>query len=72
MSNSFVTVECRLPGPSVHGIFQAGILEQVAVSFSKGSSHPRDQTHVSCIGRWILYCTATRDVILLHCGEEVS
>ena len=32
----------------VHGILQAGILEWVAFSFSRGSSQPRDQTQVSC------------------------
>ena len=37
------------PGPSVHGIFQARILEWVAISYSKGSSQPRDWTHVSCV-----------------------
>ena len=31
------------------------LLEGVAISFSRGSSQPRDQTHISCIGRWILY-----------------
>ena len=36
------------PGSFVHGISQAGILEWVAVSFSRGSSQPRDQTHISC------------------------
>ena len=35
---------------SVHGIFQARILEWVAISFSRGSSGPRDRTWVSCIG----------------------
>ena len=39
------------PGSSVHGIFQARILQWVTISFSKGSSRPRDQTHISCIGR---------------------
>ena len=34
---------------TVHGILQAEILEWVAVSFSRGSSQPRDQTQVSCI-----------------------
>ena len=34
---------------SVHGIFQARILEWVAISFYRGSSLPRDQTLVSCI-----------------------
>ena len=33
---------------------QARILEWVAISFSRGSSWPRDQTHISCIGKWIL------------------
>ena len=37
------------PGFSVHGILQARILEWVAVSFSRGSSLPRDQTWVSCV-----------------------
>ena len=38
-----------LSGFSVHGIFQARILEWVAIPFSRGSSQPRDQTQVSCI-----------------------
>ena len=38
------------PGSSVHGILQARILEWVAISFPRGSSQPRDQTRVSCIG----------------------
>ena len=41
-------VDCNLPGSSVHEIFQARILEWVAISFSKGSSQPRDRTRVSC------------------------
>ena len=43
---------------SVHGIFQAGIPEWVAISYSRGSSSPKGQTSlscVSCIGRWTLY-----------------
>ena len=46
------------PGSSVHGISQARILEQVAISFSRGSSQPRDQTYISqasCIGSRVLY-----------------
>ena len=42
-------MDYSLPGSSVHGIFQVRILEWVAISFSKGSSQPRDQTWVSCI-----------------------
>ena len=41
-------MDCSPPGFSVHEIFQARILERVAISFSKGSSQARDQTHVSC------------------------
>ena len=39
-------MDCGLPGSSVHGIFQARVLEWVAVSFSRGSSQFRDQTHL--------------------------
>ena len=38
-----------LPGSSVHGIFQARVLEWIAISFSRGSSQPRDKTRVSHI-----------------------
>ena len=51
-------MDCSLPGSSVHGILQARIPEWVAISFSRGSSRPRDQTWVSgvsWVGRWILY-----------------
>ena len=52
------TMDCNPPGSSVHGVFQARILEWVAMPSSRGSSPPRDQTHVSCvscIGRRVLY-----------------
>ena len=39
------------PSSSVHGLFQARILELVTISFSSGSFLPRDWTHVSCFGR---------------------
>ena len=42
-------MDCSLPGSSLHGILQARILEWVAISFSRGSSRPRDRTRVSCI-----------------------
>ena len=35
-------MDCSLPGSSLHGILQARILEWVAISFSRGSSRPRD------------------------------
>ena len=42
-------VDFGLPGSSIHGIFQARILEWIAISFSRGSSQPRDGTWVSLI-----------------------
>ena len=52
------TIACQV---LVYGIFQARILEWITISYSSGSSWPRDLSHVSCIsciGRWILYyCT---------------
>ena len=41
--------DCSLPGSSVHGIFQAIVLEWIAISFSRKSSRPRDRTQVSDI-----------------------
>ena len=40
-------MDCSQPGSSVHGIFQAGILEWVAIFFSRRSSQPKDWTQVS-------------------------
>ena len=42
-------MDCSPPGSSVHGISQARILKWVAISFSRGSSQPRDRTHVSWV-----------------------
>ena len=50
------------PGSSVHGIFQARVLEWVAISYFRGSSRPRNQIHsscFSCMDRWTLYHCAT-------------
>ena len=44
--------DCSPPGSSVHGILQAIILEWVAISCSRGSSRPRDQT-------WVFYVSST-------------
>ena len=55
-------VGCRLPGSSVHGIFQARIRKWAAISISGGSSQSRDRTRVSCLcllhHRRVLYCRA--------------
>ena len=42
-------MDYSLPGSSVRGILQAGILEWVAISSSRGSFQPGDQTRVSCV-----------------------
>ena len=57
-------VVCSLPGFSVHGILQARILEWVAISFSRGSSRPRDRTQVSHIGDRCFNLWATREVTI--------
>ena len=44
-----VPMDCSLSGSSVHGIFQARVLEWIAISFSRGSSRPRNRTQVSRI-----------------------
>ena len=49
------------PGSSVHGISQARILEWVAISFSRGSSWPRDRTQVSCIADGFFTIWASRE-----------
>ena len=54
---------CSPPASSIHGIFQARILEWVAISFSRGSSWPRDQTQVSHIAGRLFTIWATREAI---------
>ena len=48
-------LDCSQPSSSVHGTFQARILEQVAISYSRGSSQTRNQTGTFYIGGKILY-----------------
>ena len=63
MSDSLRPVDCSPPSSSVHGILQARILEWLAISFSRGSSWPRDQTQFSHIaGRRFNLCT-TREAL---------
>ena len=50
------------PGSSVHGTFQARILESVVTPFSRGSSWPMDQTQVSCITGRFLTLWAPREL----------
>ena len=55
------STDCGPSGSSVHGIFQARILEWVALPFSRGSSRPWDRTctsYVSYSGRWVFFTTS--------------
>ena len=64
-------MDYSLPDSSVHGIFQAEVLELVVISSSRGSSWSKDRTPiscVSCIGKWILYhCTIWEVQWLSYC-----
>ena len=55
-------MDCSLPGSSVHGIFQAIVVEWITISFSRGSSQPRDRTQVSRIVDRHFTIWATREV----------
>ena len=56
-------LDCSPPGSLVHGIFQAWILEWGAISFSRGSSQPRDWTQVSRVVGRCFTVWATREAI---------
>ena len=64
----FDLIDCSPSVSSVHGISQARVLEWIAISSFKGSSRPRDQTHISSIGRWILYHCTSRDA---HPSDQI-
>ena len=65
-------MDCSPPGSSVHGIPQSRLLEWVAISFSKGSSQPRDQTWVSCIAGIFFTIWATRGTLKLHLHQWID
>ena len=56
-------IDCSLSGSSVHGIFQARVLEWITISFSRGSSQPRARTQVSRIVDRCFTVWATREVL---------
>ena len=68
------SMDCSPWSSSVHGIFQAIMLEWVAISSSMGSSQPRDQTQISsapCIDRWMLYHCATLEANIIKLLRQV-
>ena len=68
----FDPMDCSLPGSSSLGIFQAKILEWVAISFSRRSSRPRDQTRISCFPGRFFTIWATWEPILPHRKKKVK
>ena len=70
-------MDCSLPGSSGHGIFQARILEWVSISFSRGSSQPRDRTWVFCTAGRLFTIWATREAnpkqkrLLVECSDSL-
>ena len=65
-------MDCSLSGSSVHGIFQARVLERIAISFSRGSSQPRNQTWVSHFAGRCFTIWATREARELRLLGEIS
>ena len=73
VSNFLQPVDCSPPSSSVHGILQARILEWGAISFSRGSSRPRDRTQVSHIaGRRFNLCTTIKNGVRYYNNTEIS
>ena len=65
-------MDCSPPGSSVYGILQARRLESVVMCFSRGSSHTRDQTCISCITGRFFTVWATREAQLNVLGGPLS
>ena len=65
-------MDCSLTGSSIHGIFQARILEWVAISFSWGSSRPRDRTQVFCVSGRLFTIWGTRETLQLHAAAAAA
>ena len=65
-------MNCRQPGSSVHRILQAVILEWVTISFSRGSSRPKDQTQVSVIADefFTVWANAVIMIVLIPSNQE--
>ena len=61
VSDSLQPTNCSLSGSSVFGIFQARVLEWIAISFPRGSSQPRNRTWVSLIAGRCFTIWATRE-----------
>ena len=68
-------MDCSPPNSSVHGVFQAKILKQGAIFYSKESSQPKDQTcisYISHVGRWILYLSVTWEILKVQVTHNLE
>ena len=65
-------MDCSPPGSSVHGILQARIVEWIAISFSRGSSQPKDRTHIPCIAGEFFTIWAPGSFLLERCWVPVD
>ena len=63
------SMDCSPPGPSVHGIIQARILEWVAIPFSEGFSWPWNRFWVSCIADSFCTAWAIKEVLIGKVSE---
>ena len=63
------SMDCSLSGSSVHGIFQARVLEWISISFSRGSFWPRNRTWVSCIASRRFTVWAMRSANCIAIGQ---
>ena len=63
-------MDYSLPGSSVHEILQARILEWVAISFSRGSSQPRDWTQISQIAGGLFIIWTTREEFFFYIAKK--
>ena len=59
-------MDCSPPGCFIHEVFQARVLQWVAISFPRGSSWPRDQTQVSCLAGRCFIIWATSDLAMTN------
>ena len=69
MSN-YDPMDCSLPDSSIHGIFQAWILEWMAIPFTRVPSQPRGQTQASHIAGRFFTIWATRETPKLYTQSE--
>ena len=69
------SLDCSLPGSSVHRILRERILQWDGMPFSRGPSWPRNQTrvsYISCIGKWFCITSATWEAVIPFSSDQFS